>query len=156
MSHPPPRQGRTRSRKAELGDVFEIWTPGEIQNYANLVANGFRTLAIDIQNNAGALNPTELASWNALYKDFINFYDGIGFFSRLSMATVRTAENYAKQLSFWRQQYTGKGKTPSGPNVLVPSDNNAKAFGTAKVIAVAAAVSLVSIATIYVVAKFKK
>ena len=138
-----------------LGDILEIWTPTEVQNYANLVANGFKTMALDIRGNTRILTPAELTAWNALYADFINFYNGIGFFSRLSMATVRSAERYASQLAFWRKTFTAKGGKPTGAEVVVETMSES-AQGTAKFVAVAVTVSILSIAAIYMVHKFKR
>ena len=161
---------RSAHAGAPLEDVLEIWTPTEIQHYCDLVATGFRSLALDIQKNTGALTPAELQAWNDIYKKFINFYNGIGFFSRLTLSTVRTAESFAKQLGFWRKAYAGKGATPTGPEVQVPislidevmgrtelgTGTEDKKFGTGAIIAVAGAVGLVAIATVYVVSKFAK
>ena len=142
-------------KKAELGDVFELWTPSEVQNYCNLVANGFKAMSTDLTANP-VLSPAELAAWNKLYKDFLNFYLGIGFFSRLTISTVRTAESYAKQLAYWRQLYKTKyNKDATGANVVIPAEQNSQILSTAKVVAIAASIGLVAIFGTYALYKFK-
>jgi hypothetical protein len=103
------------------------------------------------------LSAEELASWNKLYKDFLNFYHGIGFFSRLTISTVRTSERYAKQLGFWRQVYSKKSsKAATGADVVIPAEQNSQILSTAKVVTVAISIGLVAIFGTYALHTFRR
>jgi hypothetical protein len=136
----------------ELGDLFAVWSPNEIQSYADSVARGYRALQLDIARK-NVLDASQSALWNDLYSSFINFYEDIGFFSRGSIATVRTAERYAEELGFWRKTYKSRGGTLTGGDVAVPKDDDN--YSTLRTVAVCTAVGLASVAAIYVVGKLK-
>lgn len=153
-----------RQRKAQrvgqsgqsLEDLIAVWTPSEIENYATLVANAFRTFAVDLAAHPTVLNQTELQAWNTLYAQFLKWNKGLGFFAWLTIGTVRTAEDYGKQLAYWRQLYATKGKlTPTGPGAEEIRPAADKQFDAIKsmVLAGSAAIGLVAIAVIVV--KFK-
>jgi hypothetical protein len=151
------KKQRPRSSTSEsLEDLIAVWTPSEIENYATLVANAYRTFAVDLAAHPNVLNETELQAWNTLYAQFLKWYRGLGFFAWLTIGTVRTAEDYGKQLAYWRQLYSTKGKiSPTGPGaeeIRPAADKQLDAYKT-MIVAGSVAIGLVAVAVIVV--KFK-
>jgi len=153
MMKPKPR---TKSQPKSLEDLIALWTPSEIENYTTLVANAYRSFSVDLAAHPNVLSQTELQAWNTLYKSFLNWYKNIGFWGWLTIATVRTAEDYGKQLAYWRQLYTTKSKTaPTGPGAEIrpAADTQVDAIKT-MVVAGSVAIGLVAVAVIVV--RFKR
>ncbi len=138
-----------------LEDLIELWTPSEIENYTGMVANAFRTFSTDLASNPRVFTEQETQAWQDLYATFLKFYSGMSWFQKLSISTVRTAEDYVKQLAYWRQLYNSKSKIPAtGPSTDIRVGPD-KQLDTIKTITVAASVGVVAIAAMYLVFKFK-
>jgi hypothetical protein len=136
-----------------VDDIFEFWTPSEVKNYVATVGNGYNALAEDIGNNPTVFSKTEMQAWGAALQDFIKFYKNQGFFSSLSMGAVRTAENFATQLTYWRNLFTQKaGKPATGSAPIIPSSNQDKAVDTVKLVAIVLGIG----ATGYLVAQIAR
>lgn len=130
---------------AELGDLFELWTPGEIGAYVANVATGYNALAADFKAN-NVLDGPNAKAWDLLLKNFQDFQKGTGFFSGLFLGTLRTAEQYASQLSYWRSLYQTKtGKNASGAIVAIPGDAQTTMFRTVTILAGGALVAWVGV-----------
>jgi hypothetical protein len=145
---------KPRPRSESLEDLIALWTPSEIENYTTLVANAYRSFSADLAANP-ILDTNELAAWNTLYSTFLRWYSNIGFWSKLTIGTVRIAEDYGKQLAYWRQLYNAKSKTQAtgpGAEIRMAPDKELDAIKT-MVVAGSVAVALVAIAIIVV--KFK-
>lgn len=139
-----------------LEDLIAVWTPSEIENYAGLVANAYRTFSVDLAAHPNVLNQTELAAWNTLYAQFLKWYKSIGFWGTLTIATVRTAEDYAKQLAYWRQLYATKGKlAPTGPGAEEIRPAADKQIDAIKTMVLAGSVAIGLVAVAVIVVKFK-
>ncbi len=124
------------SQNPELGDLFEFWTPTEVDSYAKNVAAGYLALAQDFVNSA-VLTDAEKKAWQVLLSNFNTFYKDIGFWSRLSMGTVRTCERYAEQLAHWRGVFQAKaGKNATGATVKIPAQEQANQLGGLKTVVI--------------------
>lgn len=118
----------------ELADLFELWTPSAIQSYVANVAAGYQALAADIAAKP-ALSASQLKAWQLLLANFQEFRSGVGFFSSLTMAPLRTAEAYAKQLGYWRDMYQrASGQPATGAMVEIPSETQSTPFKAASML----------------------
>ena len=123
------------SESSDLGDLIQFVTPTEIKNYVNNVAGGFAALGKDIKASH-SLTPAQQEAWALLLVNFTKFYDSVGFFATLSMGTMRTAEEYARQLTQWREIFRkATGREPTGASVSIPNDAVAASVKTLLVIA---------------------
>ena len=114
-----------------LEDIFEFWTPSEIQTYVNNVAAGYHALAGDFK--LGILEAPEEKAWSTDLANFLTFYKNLGFFSKLSMAAVRSAEQYATKLRYWRDIFESKtGRKATGSPVVIPAEDQDKTAATIK------------------------
>jgi hypothetical protein len=98
---------RGMSADGALDDLFEFWTPSEIRTYVNGVAKMYVALANDIKSKKGILTPQRAEAWLLLGKDFEAFlqeYETSPIWA-LSMGPVRSAERFAEQFKYWREDY---------------------------------------------------
>jgi uncharacterized lipoprotein YddW (UPF0748 family) len=125
------------------------------------VGNSFAAFTKDVLSAAKpVLTSDESATYTKLYEAWLKFKNGIGFFDKLTISTVRTAEDFAAQLQYWRDLWTKRTNTkPTGPDL----GNSAHAVtkpdvrtASANVIAVCTAITVSAIAASYLVFKFKK
>lgn len=103
-------------------DLLEVWTPSEISAYIDNVSNGFDLLAADIGTAGRSYPVTNAKAFALALASFRSWRDGVTFLERLTLSPVRTAEQYAKQLAHFREDYRKVvGKDPTGIGVDVPS-----------------------------------
>jgi len=150
-----------RPLQTELEDLLEIWTPSEVENYVASVGNAYTLFTKEMLATAKTwLTAEESAAYGKLYEAWLKFKSNIGFFDKLTMSTVRTAEDYAAQLTYWRNLWTQRsGKPASGPDLGKSAHDVTKPdarAASANVIAICAAVSVSALTISYLVFKFKK
>lgn len=121
----------------ELADLFEIWTPNEIQQFIDNVGAGYDTLAGDMKTAKG-FTTAEMNAWNILYAAFRKWKAGVNFLEKLTLSPLRTAEEYQHQLAYWRGLYqTKSGKQATGAFAQIPeNDPRSVAMTALKVLAV--------------------
>lgn len=102
-------------------DLLQIWTPSEISAYIANVSNGFDLLDGDIAKAGASYPVSNTKAFKLALASFRSWRDGVTFLERLTLSPVRTAEQYAKQLTYWRDDYRKViGREPTGIGVSVP------------------------------------
>lgn len=108
-----------------MSDLIQIWTPTEISEYIANVSAGYDALIADFAERK-VLDVTGAKAWGVLVASFAKWRKDLTYLEKLTLSPLRTAEQYAKQLQYWRDVYRAKtGSSPSGAMVDVPSDTSA-------------------------------
>lgn len=103
---------------------IELVTPGEIRAYVDNVNAAYIAFNNDVQKS-NSLTSSDETAWNLLFQNEKKFYASVGFFSTLTLGTMRTAEEFARLLTTWREKFQKTtGRAASGVAVNIPSENN--------------------------------
>ncbi len=126
-----PSQVKNARRKGfdvitdELGDVLEIWTPGEIKSYIEQVSLGYESLNDDIMADKGKMTPSALKTWKQALIKFRAFAGDAenSWISRLTLGPLRTAQRYAELLEGFRSSYGNPSmKKVASPKAETPNN----------------------------------
>lgn len=124
-------------------DLFEIWTPSEIEAYLNTVNASFNEFAVkhpDIINT----------KWTNLKANFDKFIKELSWYSNYTVSTVRAAELFAKQLNSLKAELGEKSDT------IVPAEDNQEYLDILKVLAYTTMIIVVIGGIVYLVKRFSK
>lgn len=117
-------QNLANSLNQPLEDLFEFWTPNEIQNYIDSVKSKVTSLHRDIEKNLNCLNEQYLLDW----ADFIKRFD---LFAKSAntwfLGSLRTAERYANELRGYQNTFSELcKKKPTSPGIIIPKEEQKK------------------------------
>lgn len=110
-----------------LGDIIEVWTPGEMQAYILSVERNVDSFDRDVAAAADCLDPVFLKLWDDYKLSFSEFLRSVSWFDRLWIGTVRTAERYAEELSTLQSQFQVRcGVAPTSIIATTPGQQQQK------------------------------
>jgi hypothetical protein len=116
-----------------MADLFPKlwWSNGEIIEYVQEVTLAFRSFAADLELQPRVLGVAEYDQFIAILKRYRLWLADLGPWGWNSGSTVKVAEQYAKQLKYWRDIFNSRASVKAvGPGVdlLVTSEKFAPVF----------------------------
>jgi hypothetical protein len=128
-----------------------MW-PSEIKQFEQGVYDAYESFSLEIAKQGTLFTGLELEKFRTLYIRFITWHNGLHPWSYGSGSVFNIAEDFGKQLRYWRDLYNARSPVKSvGPGVdlIIPSPEESLSR-TLKYVAVSAGitVSLASIAKI--------
>jgi hypothetical protein len=103
-----------------------MWWPAEIQEFEKNLATAFQAFTADVNAHQGVLTSSEFAGYQALYRRYVDWHNGLTIFAWTSIATVRVLQSYAGQLQYWIDIYNGRSpekSTGPGTSLLLPPES---------------------------------
>ena len=109
-------------------DIVQVWTPGEISAYITNLSNAWDLLDSDI-TAAGTYPAAKTKAFKIALASFRSWRDSITFLAKLTLSPVRTADQFATQLAYWRDDFQKTtGKPATGAAVPVPTTGDEAAL----------------------------
>jgi hypothetical protein len=110
-----------------MADLFPKlwWSNGEIIEYIHEVSEAFRTFDSDILKQPRILTVNEYDIYISLHTRYRLWVQDLGPWGWNSGSSVKVAEQYAKQLKYWRDIFNSRTSvqaTGPGVDLLVTSD----------------------------------